>query len=88
MPNRKSAAKSLRGSVKRQLRNRINKSQAKTAEKKFLACVETGDAPAATEALKACFSTLDKAAKKGTITKNKANRKKGRLNARLGKLAG
>ncbi|MDT8389474.1 MAG: 30S ribosomal protein S20 [Lentisphaeria bacterium] len=83
MPSSKSASKHLLTSAKRQMQNRIRKSRVKTAEKKFLAAVDGGDQSAAKTALSDCFSVLDKAAKKNVITKNKADRKKSRLAARL-----
>lgn len=83
MPNSRSAAKRLRQDTVRTLRNRIRKSRIKTFEKKFLSCVEAGDLDGARQNLSHCFSSLDKAAKVNTIHKNKANRKKSRLAARL-----
>jgi small subunit ribosomal protein S20 len=83
MPNTKSASKHLRTDAKRTLRNRIRKSLIKTTEKKYLAKIEVKDTEGAKLALVECFSALDKAAKAGTIHRNKANRKKSRLNALL-----
>ena len=83
MPNTKSAAKHLRSNPKRQLRNQIRESIIRTSEKSFLAKIEANDLEGAKAALKTCFSTLDKAAKLGTIHSNRADRKKGRLQARL-----
>lgn len=83
MPNSKSAAKRLVTSKKCQMQNRVRKSRAKTAEKQFLGDLEQGDLEAAKTSLANCYSALDKAAKVGTIAQNKANRKKGRLSAKL-----
>ncbi|MFA4944637.1 MAG: 30S ribosomal protein S20 [Lentisphaeria bacterium] len=83
MPTTRSAAKRLRSSAKRHLRNRVRKSICRTEEKKFLALVAGGDAAGAKAALGECFSAYDRAAKGGTIHKNKADRKKARLTAKL-----
>ena len=83
MPNSKSASKHLLTSAKRQMQNRIRKSRVKNSEKKFLSAVKSGDTAVAKAALSECFSSLDKAAKKNVITKNKADRKKSRLAARF-----
>ena len=86
MPTTRSAAKRLRSSAKRHLRNRIRKSLVRTTEKKFMAKIEASDVDGAKEALKACMQALDRAAKGNTIHDNKADRKKSRLTARLQKL--
>jgi small subunit ribosomal protein S20 len=88
MPNTKSAAKHLKSSLKSRARNRRRKVTIKAVEKQFLACVEAKDLAGAKEALKTCFSTLDKAAKVGCIHPNKADRKKSRLASRVQTLAG
>lgn len=83
MPNTASAKKRLRQDVKRRYLNRVRKDACKTSRKAFLSAVDAGDAAAAEGALKECFSALDKAAKKNTISKNKASRTKSRLSKRL-----
>ncbi len=83
MPTTRSAAKRLRSNAKRHLRNQIRKSVNRTMEKKFLAKVVEGDVEGAKAALNECFSVLDRAAKGGTIHRNKADRKKARLTAKL-----
>jgi len=83
MPNTKSAAKRLRSSEEKRMRNRVDTSRIKTAEKRFLKSLEAGDLETAKANLATCFSTLDKAAKGSAITRNKADRKKGRLSAKL-----
>jgi len=85
MPNSRTAAKRLRSDAKRTLRNKIRKSQMKTQRKIYDTKVAENDVEGAQAALSKCFSVLDKAAKAGTIHKNKANRLKGRLAARLPK---
>ncbi|HME81035.1 MAG TPA: 30S ribosomal protein S20 [Candidatus Eremiobacteraceae bacterium] len=72
MPNIRSAKKWARASEKRRERNLAVKSTLKSAFKKAV------DAPTP-EAVKAAVSAHDKAAARGIIHKNKANRKKSRL---------
>ncbi len=83
MPNIASAKKRLRQDVKRRYRNRLRKNACKGTKAEFIAAVESGDAATAEAALSKCFSALDKAARKNTISKNKASRTKSRLTARL-----
>jgi small subunit ribosomal protein S20 len=73
VPNIKAAIKWTRASEKRRKRNLSVTSKLKTLSKK-------AGASAATPAdVKAAASALDKAAVRGIIHKNKANRKKSRL---------
>jgi len=85
MPNTPSAKKSLKQDARRRLENQVRKSRIRTHEKKFAACLLANDAEGARTALQDCFSALDKAAKIGSIHKNKADRKKGRLSVQLKK---
>ncbi len=87
MPNNKSAIKRLRTNGERGLRNRMRISRLKTVEKKFLAKVAEKDMEGAKQALAECFSCLDKTASTGTIHKNKSDRKKSRLVAKLASLS-
>ena len=87
MPNTKSAAKRLKSSAKQRLVNQMRKSRLKTSERRLTEALAAGDREKAQEALNRCFSELDKAAKKGAIHRNKADRKKDRLSARLGQLS-
>ena len=81
MPNIKSAIKRDAISKARRLRNLSNKSRLHTARRTFLAAVEAGDAAKSAEALRVFSSEIDKAAKKGAITKNGAARRKSRAAA-------
>ena len=72
MPNIRSAKKWARASEKRRERNLAVKSGLKTAFKK------AADSPTAAN-VNAAASSYDKAAARGIIHKNKANRKKSRL---------
>jgi small subunit ribosomal protein S20 len=85
MPNCTSAKKRLRQNVKRQLNNRIRKSRIKTFQSKFASELVAGNLEAAQGALCTCFAALDKAAKVGSIHRNKADRTKSRLAKRLAK---
>ena len=79
MANTRSAEKQERQAEKRNLQNRGGKSRLKSALKKSRAAVaESGDHK---PVLSAGFSEIDKAAKKGVIKKNTANRYKARLAA-------
>ena len=79
MANIKSAKKRIRVIARKTLRNKIVKSQTKTAIKRFLAAVESGDKDLARAALTRAISAVDRAATKGILHKNNASRKKSRL---------
>ena len=81
MPNIKSAIKRDAISKARRLRNLSNKSRLNTARKTFVAALAEGDATKKEEALRTFSSEIDKAAKKGAITKNGAARRKSRAAA-------
>ena len=83
LPNIKSAIKRVKVSEKKNLRNRMVKSAMKTNVKKYEAAVAAGNADVAM--LSATSSAIDKAAAKGVISKNAANRKKSRMAKRLAK---
>ena len=85
MANIKSAEKQRRQAAKHQTRNRTVKSTLRTALKKARASVAGGDA--SKEVLSAGFSAIDKAAKKGIIKNNTADRYKARLSAAAKRVA-
>ncbi len=85
MPNIKSAKKRVKVSEKKNLHNRIVKSVVRTSVKKFEASLN-GDAADAAAVLNETVSAVDRAAAKGVIHKNAANRKKARLAKRLNKV--
>lgn len=87
MAHTKSALKRARTSNENRLRNRAAVSLIKTNQKRLLEAVGSKDAKAALEAYKVYCTVLDKAAKKGCITKNTAVRKKARGAAALRKMA-
>jgi small subunit ribosomal protein S20 len=79
LPNIKSAKKWVRASQRRRERNLNVKSALKTAFKQALA------PGAASELARAAAAAHDKAAARGIIHRNKANRKKSRLAKQLAK---
>jgi len=79
LANIKSAKKRVLVSKKNYDRNKAIKSEVKTAIKKVEAAVTAGDKEAASAALLAATSTIDKAATKGVYHKNNASRKVSRL---------
>ncbi len=75
----RSAAKAHRQSIKRRLRNRAVKSETKTAIKRAVESIASGDLNAAREAVRRALSVLDRAVKKGVLHANNAARRKSRL---------
>ncbi len=86
MPNIQSAKKRVKVSEKKNLRNRMVKTGVRTSVKKFDAAVAADPQNAAAQ-LNATSAAIDKAAAKGVIHKNAANRKKARLAKQLNKAA-
>ena len=87
MPNIKSAAKRVKTAAKANLRNRSIKSELLTFRRKVEDALVAGDKAAAEAAVSVYASKLDKAAKRGVIKSNTADRKKSRSAAALAKLA-
>ena len=79
MANHKSALKRVGITAKKNLRNRMITSQVKTAVKSFDAAIASEDKAAIESSYVNAVSTVDKAAAKGVIHKNAANRKKSPL---------
>ncbi len=79
MPNIKSVIKDVLRSRARRLRNNATKSRIKTSIKKTQSAIAAGDAEAITSAMSLTVSIVDRAAKRGVIHKNAANRRKSRL---------
>ena len=86
MANHKSALKRDRQSKVRRLRNRINKSQMKSAVTRVEQAIMEGSEEQAKSALQAAASTIQKTASKGTIHKKTASRKISRLSKRVNKM--
>lgn len=82
MPNKKSAAKELRKSLKRSIKNTKVKDQINYLTKKTKKAMTAGEATAK-DLLKETMIALDKAAKTGLIKKNTRDRKKSRLHKKF-----
>ena len=83
MANHKSALKRVSVTAKKNLRNRMITSQVKTAVKSFDAALATDDKDAIEKSYLNAVSTVDKAAAKGIIHKNAADRKKAHMAVKL-----
>ena len=83
MPNIKSAIKRVKVNEKKKARNRALKSALHTSVKKYTEGIADGTATA--ESLSQLSRAVDKAASKGIIHKNAANRKKARMAKALNK---
>lgn len=79
MPIIKSAMKRVRQQAKRRSRNLAAKRNIKASSKQTLTAIAANDIKAAQESLKQAISQIDKAAKKGTLHKNTAARRKSSL---------
>ena len=79
MANTRSAEKQQRQAEKATARNRAGKSRLRSALKKTRASIDSGNIESGT--LSTSFSEIDKAAKKGIIKDNTADRYKARLAA-------
>ena len=83
LPNIKSAKRRVRTEEKANLRNRIVKSELKTIARKFTTAVSAGDKAAVADLSREYTGALDKAAIKGVLHRNNADRKKPRLRRRF-----
>ena len=79
MANTRSAEKQQRQAEKATTRNRAGKSRLRSALKKTRSSIDSGNVESGT--LSTSFSEIDKAAKKGIIKNNTADRYKARLAA-------
>lgn len=79
MPNIKSAKKRVEIAETRRVRNAAAKSRVKTAVKKFMEALPSGDKDNAQGLLVSAIQKLDKAAGKNILHKNAAARKKSKL---------
>ncbi|PYJ94648.1 MAG: 30S ribosomal protein S20 [Verrucomicrobia bacterium] len=75
MANTRSAAKRARQTLKRSVRNRSVVTRLRTMQKQ----VRSSERPSA-EQIRAAIAAVDKAAKRGIIHRNAADRRKARLN--------
>lgn len=87
MPHTASAAKRLRKSEKRRKQNKVAIKKVKVRRKAVEVALKANDAVAIGTEYKVVQATLDRAADKGYIHKNKAARLKSRLVKRIKKAA-
>lgn len=88
MANTAQARKRARQNETRRRHNASQRSAFRTAIKKTIAAVDTGDYDAATAAYQSAVPIIDRAVTHGIIQKNKAARHKSRLNASIKALKG
>jgi small subunit ribosomal protein S20 len=86
MPNIKSAKKRMRSSENRRIGNLAVKTRVKSAKRKAHEALSAGVAETAVTAVREYSSVLDKAVKRGVITKNTAIRRKTRATNALRKI--
>ncbi len=87
MANIKSAQKRILVNEKKAARNKSIKTGVKTSVKKVHAAIAANDKEAATAALQAATSKIEKAASKGVFPKNTASRKVSRLALAVNRMA-
>jgi small subunit ribosomal protein S20 len=85
--NSAQAAKRAKQAEVRRQRNASQRSDMRTAVKKVLAAINSGDKEQARSLFIVAQSKLDKMARKDIIEKNKAARSKSRINARIKAIA-
>lgn len=83
MANIASAKKRARQAVVRREHNKMLTSRMRSAVKKVLVAIQSGDKAAAVDAYRAASSLVDSSVNKKLIHRNKAARHKSRLNARI-----
>lgn len=83
MANSAQARKRARQADKNRAHNVALRSRMRTAAKKVIKAIESGDKEAAVAAFKSAAPVLDGSVTKGLIHKNKAARDKSRLNAKI-----
>ena len=87
MANSAQAKKRGRQNEIRRLRNQSARSRFRTAVKRVVRAIRSGDGAAAATAYREAVPAIDRAAGRGLIHKNKAARHKRRLNARVRAIA-
>ena len=83
MANTAQAKKRARQNESRRRHNASRRSAFRTAIKKTVASIATGDYEAATGAYQTAVPIIDRAVSHGLVQKNKAARHKSRLNAKI-----
>lgn len=86
MANTVSSLKRVRQTERKTAINRLRKSRMRTQVKKMRKLLENKDAKGAQAAISETYSIIDRAAKRGIIKKNTANRYKSRITSHLKKL--
>ena len=86
MPNTKTAAKSMRQNASQNTTNRARKTAIKNTSKRVTKAVADGNVATAEEAFRGAQKKLDKAVKGNTIHRNKAARRKSRLQKKINAL--
>ncbi len=87
MANHASALKAHRQSVTRRTRNRSNRSELRTAIKKFQELIADGKTEEAKNSVNELYSMVDKAVRKRVLSPNAAARQKSRLTRHLAEAA-
>jgi len=88
MANTKSAEKRAHQAIARRAQNVTQRSKARSAVRKVVAAIQTGNRAEATAALKIATPIIDAMARKGLIHRNKAARHKSRLARQAKALSG
>jgi small subunit ribosomal protein S20 len=83
LANSLSARKRARQAERNRRRNASQRSHVRTAIKRVLRAIETGDKTAAEAAYKDAIPAIDRSVAKGLMPKNKASRHKSRLNQHI-----
>ena len=86
MANRRSAIKKIRTDKKRRIMNLRVVSEIRTVVRRLNAFITSKKVAEAVKEARLLFSKLDKAVKKGVLHKNRASRRKSRLQLRLNNL--
>ena len=86
MANIKSQIKRNKQNEKARLRNKAVKSSLRTSVRKFREAADSGDADAATQAMRVASRELDTAVSKGVIHKNQAANRKSAIARRCAEL--
>ena len=83
MPNKKSAERRVRIAERNRLYNKFWTSRCKTAVKRVLEAVESGDTEQAAKSFNTAQSVIDKAVVKGVMHRNTAARRKQLMSRRM-----
>ncbi len=86
MANSPQARKRARQAERRRTRNVSHRSKVRTYIKRVVAAVDSGDSEAATTALREAVPVIDRMVGKGIMHRNKADRHKSRLSAKVNAL--